>query len=82
METFLEKLDRQLGRMIEAMDGQLQEPIVRTVTGEVYTHGTPVNGHDHHEPKPAENVRATFEGSKTTADHSADCPPVVRRANA
>lgn len=43
MKNFIEKLDRQLGRWIDTMDGQLQEPVVRAITGEVFTHGT--NGH-------------------------------------
>jgi len=34
------KLDRMAERLISTVDGELQEPVVRAVTGEVFTHGT------------------------------------------
>lgn len=45
MNRFLEKLDRMAGRWVNAMDEQLQRPIVHTMTGEVFTHGTASNDH-------------------------------------
>lgn len=38
MKTFLKNLDRKAGRLLSAMDDQLHEPIVRTMTGDVFVH--------------------------------------------
>ncbi len=40
MKTFFEKLDRKAGRWLNAVDEQLQAPIVNTLTGEVFTHNS------------------------------------------
>jgi hypothetical protein len=40
MKNFLDKLDRLAGNWIETMDNQLQQPIVESMTGAVFTHGT------------------------------------------
>jgi hypothetical protein len=45
MNRLLEKLDHMAGRWVNTMDEQLQQPIVHTMTGEVFTHGTASNDH-------------------------------------
>jgi hypothetical protein len=35
------KLDKAAERWLNAIDGNLQQPIVQTMTGEVFTHGAP-----------------------------------------
>lgn len=40
MMNLFKKLDRMAERLIATMDDELQEPVVRAVTGEVFAHGT------------------------------------------
>ena len=40
MMNLFKKLDRMAEQWIATLDGELQEPVVRAVTGEVFTHGT------------------------------------------
>lgn len=40
MMNLFKKLDRMAERLISTMDGELNEPVVRAVTGDVFTHGT------------------------------------------
>ena len=40
MMNLFKKLDRMAERLISTMDGELHEPVMRAVTGEVFTHGT------------------------------------------
>lgn len=40
MMNLFKKLDRMAERLIATMDDELHEPVVRAVTGEVFTHGT------------------------------------------
>jgi hypothetical protein len=39
MMNLFKKLDRMAERLISTMDGELNEPVVRAVTGDVFTHG-------------------------------------------
>lgn len=39
MMNLLKNLDRMAERWIATLDGELQEPVIRAVTGEVFTHG-------------------------------------------
>lgn len=43
MMNFFKKLDRMAERLIATMDGELNEPVVRAVTRDVFTHGTENN---------------------------------------
>ena len=40
MMAFLEKLERKAEQWIGAMDGQINQPIVSAMTGDVFTHST------------------------------------------
>jgi hypothetical protein len=44
MMNLFKKLDRMAERLISTMDGELSEPVVRAVTGEVFTHGAENRG--------------------------------------
>ncbi len=46
MKTFFEQLDRKAGRWLNAVDEQLQAPLVNTLTGEVFTHDTAADQDD------------------------------------
>jgi hypothetical protein len=43
MRNLVEKLNDQAGRWLDHLDDQVQEPIVRIMTGEVWTHGGSVD---------------------------------------
>jgi hypothetical protein len=38
--NLLKNLDRKFGHWLDNMDATLNEPVVRAMTGEVFTHGT------------------------------------------
>lgn len=40
MMAFFEKLERKAEQWVAAMDGQINQPIVSAMTGEVFTHST------------------------------------------
>lgn len=40
MLAFFEKLERAAERLVGNLDGHIQEPLVRAMTGEVFTHNT------------------------------------------
>jgi hypothetical protein len=81
MKTFLEKLDRKAGQWLNTLDSQLQEPIVRAVKGEVFTHGTTSNN-DHTQEAAAHQPLAA--APKTRQSTITDCDivhqPVLRKA--
>jgi hypothetical protein len=84
METLLEKLDRIAGQWLEAVDNQLQEPIVRTITGEVFTHGTSSNAASSEQSgqKVAYQPAVANPTNRLNAmDNNVVCPP-LRTANA
>lgn len=78
MKTFLETLDRRAGRWLNAMDSKLQQPLVRVMTGEVFTHGTSPNGHTNQE-QPVQ--QAAQQSSTHTASQDVICLPWLRNAD-
>ncbi len=84
MKPFFEKLDRQAGRWLDAMDAQLQAPIVNTLTGEVFTHDTTAN-EDNQSPFPTVVRQSSAPASRTVREpHAADpcLYPPLRKADA
>lgn len=53
MMAFLEKLERKAEQWMAAMDGQINQPIVNAMTGEVFTHQP-----DAHKDMPTMHVQA------------------------
>lgn len=53
MMAFLEKLERKAEQWVATMDGQINQPIVNAMTGEVFTHQP-----DAHENMPTMHVHA------------------------
>jgi hypothetical protein len=78
MKTLLEKLDRRAGRWLSAMDSELQQPLVRVITGEVFTHGASPNGHIDRE----QSVQQAAQQSSThAASQDVICLPRLRNAD-
>jgi hypothetical protein len=87
MKNFLEKLDRKAGNWLDTLDEQLQQPIVQTLSGEVFTHGTSLNGHSLRDQsvqmaQPSTHMVASRSHELETVDGDDLCPPVLRNANA
>lgn len=84
MKSWLEKLERKAGYLLDMMDHQLQEPIVQAMTGEVFTHGSETTYHTREEqPAPAKPKRTAETARKrSSADSEALCPPALQQANA
>ncbi len=78
MKTLLEKLDRKAGRWLNAMDSKLQQPLVRVITGEVFTHGVSPNGHSDRE-QPVQ--QAAQQSSTHAASQDVICLPWLRNAD-
>lgn len=54
MMNLFRKLDRMAERLISTVDSELQEPVVRAVTGEVFIHGAQT-----HRPAAAPQVKGS-----------------------
>lgn len=46
MKTLLDKVAQAAGMWLNVLDNQLRQPIVKTLTGEVFTDGTTSDRHD------------------------------------
>ena len=88
MMDFLKKLDRQAGNMIEAMDNGLQEPLLRTMNGDVFRDGTqndPVNGTPSASKirlQAVKPVTPTAQVETTGETAMVCCPPAMTNASA
>lgn len=89
MKNLFGKLDRQFGRWLAVMDDQLQEPVLRAISGEVFVHGATLqegNTQQHMEEVSVEppmnpgmqvEVSAPDVQKKSTYDGKLICPPLV-----
>lgn len=88
MKSILKKLDDKLGKYIDEMDGYLQEPIRRTVTGEVFLDGSASNGYHHNikqaqvTEQPAEKPQTERSADTCETEASIGYMPIPRRADA
>lgn len=88
MKSMLKKLDDKLGKYIDEMDGYLQEPIRRTISGEVFLDGSTSNGYQHDikqaqvKEQPAEKLQTDRSGDTCESEPSIGYMPIPRRADA
>lgn len=75
MMNFFAKLDRMAERLVTTMDDELHAPVVRAVTGEVFTHGT--------ENHRSATIRPAAQVKKTEVSHNAHqlCDAVTETLN-
>jgi hypothetical protein len=86
MKTWLETLEDRAERLLNMMDNELQAPIIHTLTGEVFTHGTPSRD-DGEKAKPVQAVTQPAPETKRkrqseSASAEGSCPPLLRQADA
>ena len=65
MKSLLEKLDRSAEAWLHSMDDHLNAPIVRAMTGKVFTHGTPSDTRSEQESLPCETAPANPPAHRT-----------------
>ena len=88
MKSMLKKLDNKLGKYIDEIDGYLQEPILRTISGEVFLDGSASNDYQHDikqaqvKEQPAEKPQTDRSGDTCETDASIGYMPIPRRADA
>lgn len=84
MKSFLKTLER----FVEIVDNELQQPIVRVISGDVFTHDPTAHKHSSQDQviQQAAPPRAAMPTNTTRESHPADtnvlCPPRLRPAGA
>jgi hypothetical protein len=80
MNHFLEELDHKVGRWLNTIDDQVQQPIVHTLIGDVFTHDTSPSGQNHHAAQPTAAFLPTRDSRPVSGDALYPC--ALRQANA